>query len=130
MALFFGTHTLYKVTCLVCATAPTGKVTFYKVPEKHGHVQLVTLYKKIKAMFNWSPCTIPCSWSCDIYIQPDDIQMAVLFWYLVKSNACVRYCTLFTMDKFTRYQNNTDMYNWSSWKRLWVRYFNGSVFRL
>ena len=27
-------------------------------------------------------------------IQPDQINIVVLFWYLVKSNASVRYCTV------------------------------------
>ena len=36
---------LEKVTCQVYtwAVAYTGQVTFYKIPEKHDHVQLVTL---------------------------------------------------------------------------------------
>ena len=41
---------------------------------------------------------------------PDN--MAVLFWYFVKRDASVRFCTLHK-SSFTRYQNNTVMYNWS-----------------
>ena len=35
-----------KVTCPVytCTVAYTEQVTFYKVPEKHGHINLVSLY--------------------------------------------------------------------------------------
>ena len=32
----------------VCTVALTGQVTFSKVPEKHGHVYLVGLYKNTK----------------------------------------------------------------------------------
>ena len=45
MAVFFMVGTLEKVTSPVytCTVAYTGKVTFYKVPEK-------------TVIFNWSPC--------------------------------------------------------------------------
>ena len=52
-------------------------------------------------------------------LQPDQINMAVvvLFWYLVKSDASVRYCTeVYTaLDKvrFTMYQKHMAIYNWS-----------------
>ena len=38
------------MTCQVytCTVAYTGQVTFYKVPEKHGHVYLVRLYLQEK----------------------------------------------------------------------------------
>ena len=44
MVVFF--LNLEKMTCPVYATLHpyTGKVTFYKVPESHGHVKLVSLY--------------------------------------------------------------------------------------
>ena len=47
MAVFFWY--LVKVTCPVYATVNvyTGLVTFYKVPETHGHVKLVTIHKVI-----------------------------------------------------------------------------------
>ena len=40
-----------KKTCLgfTCTVAYTEKVTFYKVPEKYGHVYLVGLYHKNKS---------------------------------------------------------------------------------
>ena len=47
MAMSFR-YTLYKVTCPVYATVHvnTGQVTFYSMPEKHGHFLLVTMYHK------------------------------------------------------------------------------------
>ena len=44
--LHFSQCTLLKVTCPLYLTvnAYIVKVTFYKKPEKHGHVELVTLY--------------------------------------------------------------------------------------
>ena len=60
-------------------------------------------------------------------IQPDQINMAVLFWYLVKRDAIVRYYAAqysnvqWTVDKssFTRYKKHTAMYNLSpcTWTR-------------
>ena len=45
-----------------------------------------------------------------LLIQPDQINMAVLFWYLVKSDAGVR---TVHWTRFTRNQEHTTMYNWS-----------------
>ena len=51
-----------------------------------------------------------------VHIQLAKINMAVLFWHLVKRDASLLYCTVRTLDKsrFTRYQDNTAMYNWST----------------
>ena len=35
------------------------------------------------------------------HIQPNQLNMAVLFWYFVKSDATVRYCTLAYTDQVT-----------------------------
>ena len=45
--------------------------------------------------------------------------MALLFWYLVNSDASVRYFTVAYTGQasFTRYQNNTAMYIWSPCKK-------------
>ena len=45
-----------EVTCPVftCTGVYIGQITFYKVPEKHGHVKLVALYFiKILSGKNW-----------------------------------------------------------------------------
>ena len=50
-----------------------------------------------------------------IYIEGDQINMAVFLWYLVKSYLSgLRYCTRITPVKllFKRYQKNTAMFNW------------------
>ena len=50
-----------------------------------------------------------------IYIQGDQLNMAVFFWYTVKSDLfSVRYCTHVYTDNAlnTRYQKNTAMFNW------------------
>ena len=39
--------------------------------------------------------------------------MAVWFWYFRKSDTGVRYSTVAYKSRFTRYQKNTAMYNWS-----------------
>ena len=43
------------------------------------------------------------------------VNMVVLFWYLVKSDAGVRHCTVVYTGKvtFIMYQKHTAMYNWS-----------------
>ena len=52
-------------------------------------------------------------------LQTDQINMAVLFCYLVKSDASIRYCTVVYVDylqdksHFTRYQKYTTTDNWS-----------------
>ena len=48
--------------------------------------------------------------------------MALLFWYLVKSDACALHCTL-DMSHFTRHQKHTDMYNWLPCKFKFCTYY-------
>ena len=45
MAVFFWY--LVQCTLYTCTVAYTGKVTFYKVPEQHGHAYLVTLLVRL-----------------------------------------------------------------------------------
>ena len=52
-------------------------------------------------------------------VQGDQINMTVLFLYLVKSDASERYCTHVN----TRYQKNTAMLNWSPSLDMWIRTF-------
>ena len=52
------------------------------------------------------------------YVQPDQINMAVLFWYLAKCDLSTVQCKLLVTRKlekslFTRYQKHTAKYNWS-----------------
>ena len=42
---------------MTCTVANTGQVTFYKVPEKHGPICLVTRYEKICSL-PFEPATI------------------------------------------------------------------------
>ena len=53
-------------------------------------------------------------------VQPDQIDMAVLFWYLVQSDTSVRYCTLSLRGQvlFTRYQKHTAMYLFTLYKLI------------
>ena len=53
----------YKKWLVQCTVAYTGQVTFYKVREKHGHVYLVKLYKKIiKWLYkNWIIHAFKCN---------------------------------------------------------------------
>ena len=63
-------------------------------------------------MFSWFSVKRPTD-----DLQPVQINIAVLFWYLVKvlAYATVKYHTL-DKSPFTRYQNNTAMYSWSPYK--------------
>ena len=45
-------------------------------------------------------------------MQPDQINMAVFLWYLVKSVATIQFRAL-DKSRFTRYQKQTAMYNCS-----------------
>ena len=48
-------------------------------------------------------CTV-----CFFYLQSDQINMAVLFWYLVNSDLfCVRYCTEYLKSHFLKGTRNT-----------------------
>ena len=123
MALFFCNHTLYKVTCLVCATAPTGKVTFYKVPEKHGHVQGDQLNTGHPV-----PYLVLSRVICKHTTRPHK-HVRVVLVPCKKQRLCTLLYTVYN-GQFTRYQNNTAMYNWSPGKRFWIRYCNWSVLRL
>ena len=46
-----------------------------------------------------------------VQVQPDRLKMAMLFWYLVKSDASVNYCTVLCIGqvKLSRYQKHTAM---------------------
>ena len=46
-----------------------------------------------------------------LYIQPEQMNMAVFFWYLVQST--LLYTRKLDKSRFTRYQKHTAMYNWS-----------------
>ena len=48
-----------------------------------------------------------------VQVQGDQLYMAVCFWYRVKSDYPFYACSLAYF--FTRYQNNTDMFIWSSY---------------
>ena len=111
--------TMYQVTCSVYATVHvyTEQVTFYEVPENHGHVYLA-----------YDGASIPCSrlryWSIVALgsprqLQADQLYMAVYFWYLVKIDlSSVRYCT---KSFFTRFQKQAAMYNWSPCTVDWAQ---------
>ena len=55
--------------------------------------------------------------------------MAVLFWYLVKSDASARCCTIsYTVqDTSTRYQKNTAMFSWSPCIRIFLQKYSVSI---
>ena len=52
-----------------------------------------------------------------MYVQGDQLNMAIFFCYVVKSDLSMVYSTVYTrtLDKslITRYKKHTDMYNWS-----------------
>ena len=56
-------------------------------------------------------------WMKQWHVQPDQINMAELFWCLVKSGLSNVHATAFTnkhwTNNFTRYQKHMAMYNWS-----------------
>ena len=43
-------------------------------------------------------------WHGESYLQPDQINMSVLLWFLVTSNASVRYCTIAYTGQVTFYK--------------------------
>ena len=55
--LFMAVCFSYLVQCTY-TVAYTGQVTFYKVPEKPGHVYLVTLYVKKVSKFSSQICFV------------------------------------------------------------------------
>ena len=86
------------------------------------HINVKRNYWKNIARMLQKRCSIQSFMVCNFCLQCGYLNMVILFWYLVTRDLSrVRYCTVsYTLASlFTRYQNNTAMYNWSPCTIIW-----------